>query len=306
MKIVFFLMIFLSHRGIAEPFHIFPLKSDQSVSELLYEDLEIRPIYGRERILSKVLRFNGLSLIKSKSLPSGYKVKVPTRFLKDMVPNSEVKNNNISKSENLVPKENKILHRNLFFLGAGSYFLSGDSKNRGSFSGSGYLLGLDYSHLFSNDYGSLRSTFKFDSANIKSPEINGFLSNYAISIEPLKTLSNAFKLGVGGEIAREFILLISPDGEQQVQYALFPKVFIASEYLIKEFLILNLNLGLSLPYETNNQLKTASRPFGDISLIYGDDSMGWLGRLQAGWEARNVSGFEQSYKRLTMSLGKSF
>lgn len=306
MKIVFFLMIFLSHRGIAEPFHIFPLKSDQSVSELLYEDLEIRPIYGRERILSKVLRFNGLSLIKSKSLPSGYKVKVPIRFLKDMVPNSEVRINNKSNSENLVPQENKIGHRNFFFLGAGSYFYSGDSKDRGSFSGTGNLLGLDYSHVFSNNHGSLRSTFKFDSANIKSPEINGFLSNYAISIEPLKKVSTEFKLGVGGEIAREFILLISSDGEQQVQYALFPKVFIASEYLIKEFLILNLNLGLSLPSETNNQLKTSSRPFGDISLIYGDDSMGWLGRLQAGWEMRNVSGFEQSYKRLILSLGKSF
>lgn len=307
-------LFFLTNLTFAQSFQSYNLGPGKSVSELLNYELGILSIYGPAGPLEQVLRINELTYESARFLPIGHEIKVPQDLLKDSLTDSNGEmliTPEASEPESSGVPENVVaendptfIHHWEGYLKGGAFFINGESDEFGTFSGSGPFLGGQLNHRGTLDTWLFRTQIDGGGYLYKSEAKSEIIPQYSLRFSTLRHVSEAFKVGLGAGIHRDFFILIDGVGNEEIVSGFIPKYHVTFEYLLKSTLI-NLDIGISSPASAGSGNKTESYPFALLGSRWNwSDSIDL--KFEVSYENREVETFKQTYIETSFFIGKSF
>lgn len=283
-------------------YRTFVLKNNQTISHLLYYDLKISPIYGKNGFLEKVLRFNDISKKDSKGLPEGYLIKVPEEFLTDMPSKELSKDEVINSPPKHVDLPQISSSSKKWKLSTGLISTSGKSKDEGQFSAFGPLVGGELIVL--NKFRNWETSYEFnvESSCLDCEYFIPSLLTVRGSTLAQKKFNESMQGGVGISLARNFYV-VGKGREYKIIYGHIPYIILPISRSFQSF-DLSARGGFNLPSKVNKRrLNSSPILMMKIHTPFRND---WELAIDFVYEERNLESFKQNYSELTLGLSKPF
>lgn len=302
----------------AQAFREFTLKKGVTVSELLVEDLNLTGIYGRGRILEKVLSFNNLNQLEARSLPVGTKIKIPETIIKgDILVEPQPAISEVAEApEQLIPgpesvpkpvsrptQEESFVSTLSADAEIGWYSYTGKSPEEGSFSASGNYIALNLGNSWKRTRWMYEAQGRAALFCLVCGSANIIIPTFELDGSALWFLKKNLAIGPGAGLARYFYIF-GDEGNDERIHRVVPRLFLQLFWQPMDKYLVEAKAGTTWATKVD-EVEVETLPFLEIGFFRQLNPSWTLGGAYR-YESRKVENFEQTFNQLGLEIKRDF